>query len=482
MKYLISERQYKILTEQVVKGVNSTTLTPSQPSSFLQPTMNVASGVIDVPDISIHTLNTINGILLAFVPYAGPFLSAGVGLYDAKLYYDEGDTKSAGITAAFSMIPFIGKIPGVKELGTKGMALLGKKLAQGASMGGKIANKVATFSKSEVNVLNAIKQNEDLIRQGLENASKKLSPSVVESVESLKPTYISKFGQQKYDDLLGQYISGKVGKEGFLNDLKTASASTSKLAKMTVQSGVKFAKYELDDISELASEIAKGKEGVYKLELYIKGSGINVEVIVKSMPEETFAGQAVGRGKIYMNLDNLVGKSEQEVRQILTHEATHIKDPSLVSPKLNQSYDAIQTAKSSELKNFENLVSKAEQTGKGADDALKAGQKYKDLYQRYLYHPQEIVANNQMVLNNMTIELNNVIQKVGPRTAAKELDNVIAVATGKLPLSIESLELIGDLGFRHLSGLAKYNQKYYQDFLKKLVKQSEYLKSQLRLY
>ena len=487
MKYVITERQYKIITEQVKKPIAmpSATLTPnpsSNQSSVLQPTMNVVSGRMEVPDISMHTVLAIAGIASAFVPYAGPFLSAGIGLYDAKLYYDEGDTKSAAITAAFSMIPFIGKIPGVKELGAKGMALLGSKLAKGAAMGGKVLDKAVTFSKSEIKVLNAIKQNEALVKQGLENASTKLSPSVVKSVESLKPTFITKFGQQKYDDLLGQYISGKVGKEGFLNNLKSASGSTYKMAKMTVQSGIKFAKSELNQMSELASVIKQGGDRTLKLNLIVNGTAREVEVFAMSFPGETFAGQAVGRNKIFMNLDNLLGKSEGEIRQILNHEATHIKDPSLVSPKLNKSYDAIQTAKRSELKNFENLVSKAEQTGKGADDALKAGQKYQDLYQRYLYHPQEIVANNQMVLNNMTSELKNLIGKVGAKEAKKELDNIIAFATGKIPLAQESLELLGERGASHLIGLSKYNQKYYQNFLKKLVKQSEYLKSQLNLF
>lgn len=487
MKIILTESQFnRILSEQVKKPITvpSATLTPnpsSNQSSVLQPTMNVASGRMEVPDISMHTVLSVAGIASAFVPYVGPFLSAGIGLYDAKLYYDEGDTKSAAITAAFSMIPFIGKIPGVKELGAKGMALLGSKLAKGAAMGGKVLDKAVTFSKSEIKVLNAIKQNEALIKQGLENASTKLSPSVVKSVESLKPTFITKFGQQKYDDLLGQYISGKVGKEGFLNNLKSASGSTYKMAKMTVQSGIKFTKSELNQMSELASVIKQGGDRTLKLNLIVNGTAREVEVFAMSFPGETFAGQAVGRNKIFMNLDNLLGKSEGEIRQILNHEATHIKDPSLVSPKLNKSYDVIQTAKRSELKNFENLVSKAEQTGKGADDALKAGQKYQDLYQRYLYHPQEIVANNQMVLNNMTSEINNLIGKVGTKGAKQELDNIIAFATGKIPLGQESLELLGERGAGHLIGLSKYNQKYYQDFLKKLVKQSEYLKSQLKL-
>jgi hypothetical protein len=482
MKYVITERQYKVITEQV-NGINSPTLTPSSQSSLLKPTMNVASGVKDVQDISMHTVLEIAGIASAFVPFAGPFLSAGIGLYDAKLYYDEGDTKSAAITGAFSMIPFIGKIPGVKELGAKGMALLGSKLAKGAAMGGKVLNKAVAFSKSEIKVLNAIKQSEALIKQGLENASTKLSPSVVKSVESLKPTFIKKFGQQKYDDLLSKYIQGKITKESFLKSLNSATADTYKMAKMVVQSGLKFSKTELNGISELVPLIKKGKEGIYKLELTVNGVNKEIEVYVKSFPNQTFNGQAVfdNGNKIYMNIDNLKGKSVEKIREILSHEAAHIKDPSIISPKLNKSYDKIVNAKKSEWSNYQTAYTRASETGKGADEAIKAGEKYKDLVQRYLYHPQEVVANNQMVLNNMATEMESLISQVGPKGAKKELDNLIAYTSGKQPLSKLNLKLLGDGGFNHLTGLYKYNKKYYQDFLKKIAKQSEYLKSQLNL-
>jgi hypothetical protein len=470
MKYVITERQYKVITEQVKAN-----LTPTAPSSVLQPTTKVKSGTINPTDgkgaaVDVHTLMALLAIGTAFIPVAGPFISAGIGFADAALYYKEGDKTSAGITAAFSMIPFIGKIPGVKELGAKGMAALGSKVAKG----------VKVFTPAEVKALNGIKQNEALVKKGLESASSKIS-GVANEIKSLKPAYVKRFGQDKYENLLREFLSGRSDKLYFIQSLQDGQKSLPKLAKMTVQSGIKFAKYELEDISELASIVKKGEEGVWKLELYVQGVRKDVDVIVKNLPNETFNGQAVGRSKIYMNLKNLAGKSEQEIRQILTHEATHIKDPSLVSPKFNQSYDAIQAAKNAEYKKLEALTKYTEMTGKGLDDAIGSSKKYVDLYKRYLYHPQEIVANNQMVLNNMTTELKNVIQTVGPKGAAKELDNIISFSSGKTPLSQQSAELLGDIGSQHLIGLSKYNQKYYQNFLKKLAKQSEYLKSQLKL-
>ena len=253
------------------------------------------------------------------------------------------------------------------------------------------------------------------------------------------------------------------------------------MAKMTVQGGIKFAKSELNQLSKLVPLIKQGKEGTFKLELIVNGFNKEVDVYVKSFPGKTFAGQAIGRDKIYMNLDNLAGKSEGEIRQVLNHEATHIKDPSLVSSKLNKSYEKIKSAKQTELSKYETAYAKASETGKGADDAIKAGEKYQDLYQLYRYHPQEIVANNQMILNNMTSEMESLISKVGPNGAKKELDNLIGYVSGKNSLSKESLELLGDKGSNHLTGLYKYNKKYYNDFLKKIAKQSEYLKSQLSL-
>jgi hypothetical protein len=478
MKYIITDRQYRLISEQSDymmdrRGnalLNATGIRSDKDYKTVNNVLDKAHQAGMGGKIDPHTLMTVLAIGTAFIPVAGPFISAGIGLVDAALYYKEGDKKSAGITAAFSMIPFVGKIPGVKELGTKGMALLGSKIAKG----------VKSFSPAETIVLKGIKQNESLVKQGLESASAKLTP-VVKSVESFKPKFITKYGQQKYDELLQQFISGKVTKEGFLNNLKSASGQTYKMAKMAVQGGIKFTKSELNQMSELVPLIKQGKDRTLKLELIVNGVTKEVDVYAMSFPGETFAGQAVGRNKIFMNLDNLAGKSDGEIRQILNHEAAHIKDPSIVSPKLNKSYDQIQNAKRTGLSNYKTAYAKASETGKGADDAIKAGEKYKDLYQRYLYHPQEIVANNQMILNNMTSEMESLISKVGPNGAKKGLDNLIGYVSGKNSLSKESLELLGDRGSQHLTGLYKYNKKYYTDFLKKIAKQSEYLKSQLNL-
>lgn len=122
-----------------------------------------------VLNINPHTRNEILAIATAFIPVVGPFISAGIGLYDAKQYYDEGDKKTAGLVAMFSIIPGVGtllsKIPGVKQLGKKGMTALATKLSKGV----KITNPV------EVRIINGIGKNRQLIQQELNKSAKEMS-------------------------------------------------------------------------------------------------------------------------------------------------------------------------------------------------------------------------------------------------------------------------------------------------------------------
>jgi hypothetical protein len=106
-----------------------------------------------------HEVNMVVGIAAAIIPFVGPVLSAGIGAIDAKQYYDEGDTKTAGMIMMFALLPGIGKvvskIPGVKKYGPKLMAELGKKL----SFGAKIVN------PQDIEMVTKISQYKNLITQ-----------------------------------------------------------------------------------------------------------------------------------------------------------------------------------------------------------------------------------------------------------------------------------------------------------------------------
>lgn len=112
-----------------------------------------------------HNVLTVLQIATAFVPVVGWAVSAGIGLVDAKMYYDEKDTKTAGLVAMFSILPGVGKIiqkiPGVKQLGKKGMATLAKKLSVAKTTAVK-------FSATEMEVINELAKNNIFIKQQLE--------------------------------------------------------------------------------------------------------------------------------------------------------------------------------------------------------------------------------------------------------------------------------------------------------------------------
>ena len=103
-----------------------------------------------------HTINTIFQIGTAFIPLVGPFISAGIGLADAKMYYDEGDKKTAGLVAVFSFIPGVGGLAnklGLTKWTAKTLGEIGKKI----SIGSKLL-------PQEIKVVNIIAKNKQLIQ------------------------------------------------------------------------------------------------------------------------------------------------------------------------------------------------------------------------------------------------------------------------------------------------------------------------------
>lgn len=115
-----------------------------------------------------HTINLVLGIGTSVIPVIGPFISSGIGMMDAKQYWDEGHRAHAGVAAAFSLLPGVGavvsKIPGIKQLGAKGMsALAGKLVSKGP------------LTQLEQNVVAEIGQNSTLITQAVDDTVKQLA-------------------------------------------------------------------------------------------------------------------------------------------------------------------------------------------------------------------------------------------------------------------------------------------------------------------
>ena len=108
-----------------------------------------------------HTRNSILSIGAYFIPYVGPALSSGIQAYDVSLYLKEGKNKEAGLTLFLMCLPLIGsvvqKIPGVKQLGTKGMSLLSKKIISNGALS-PLENSVVSSIKSNTKLIDIAKQ------------------------------------------------------------------------------------------------------------------------------------------------------------------------------------------------------------------------------------------------------------------------------------------------------------------------------------
>ena len=115
-----------------------------------------------------HLVNQVMQIGAAFIPIVGPFISAGIGLADAAMYAKEGKNGEAGVAVVFSLLPGIGvvvsKIPGVKQLGQKGMQLLASKLVTKAPL-----------NAVEQGVITGINLNKELIKQETNSVVKNMA-------------------------------------------------------------------------------------------------------------------------------------------------------------------------------------------------------------------------------------------------------------------------------------------------------------------
>jgi hypothetical protein len=119
------------------------------------------------------------GALFIPIPVVNVALSALIGAAEAGMYWAEGDRQMSMTMMAFALIPGIGKlaakIPGVKQLGAKGMRMLFRKLIQ-TKQGRKIA-----FSKIEQLVIKGLSANKKTVAKEVAKRSIELSKKVAKS-------------------------------------------------------------------------------------------------------------------------------------------------------------------------------------------------------------------------------------------------------------------------------------------------------------
>ncbi len=201
MKYIITERQYRLLSEQSMTGWANYVPQEKQ------------KDVIKGWDggLSSHNMNTMLGIASVMVPVIGPILTAAIGVGDSLKYFQEGKTKTATIGLLFSLIPLSAKllrlVPELSQIGLRGSVALVEKLISNSKL-----------VPAETQILKKIATNKNVIETELKSIGALLKP-VEPIISKYKQSYISKFGEAKYTTLLSQYISKQINQDQFSKSL-----------------------------------------------------------------------------------------------------------------------------------------------------------------------------------------------------------------------------------------------------------------------
>jgi len=163
-----------------------------------------------VHSINPHTLLAVVGLASVFIPIVGPFVAAGIGMIDAGLYLKEGKKKEAAIVGLFSLLPGIltvtKLIPGITQLGSKGMSLLGSKVASGAAL-----------TSAEVKIVDSIVANQAIIKTEAEALVKNIASQGANKVANQATkktlTHIAKHGVEKGIEHTLVHSAGEHGAE-----------------------------------------------------------------------------------------------------------------------------------------------------------------------------------------------------------------------------------------------------------------------------
>jgi hypothetical protein len=482
MRYIISERQYRIINEQWWNDPKHPEWKKYAPTGYEKGELKKSETVLN--NLDPHTIATIFAIGAAFIPVVGPFISAGIGLADAALYYKEGDNKAAGLTAAFSMLPFAGKvvskIPGVKELGAKGMAALASKLSKGVELVGK-----------ELSTFKSIAQNADLIKQELTSISRKLTP-LNEQIKKLKPEYVSRYGQDSYENLLRDFLSGSRDKDYFLNKLSAGQKAAPELTNFVTKFGVKFSKEEIEDIAKISENImddnveyvmVNTKEGPRLVTVY----KVDSDWIMKHSPGyESSNGWASSKEmRVYLNQSKLEHLYKKQVEDVVVHEFAHIKDPSLIKSPVFQKLYSDEAQKGIQAWEKVHRYNQTDFKALGLTPPTDEINKLIDVgFKKYYLNPNEIIANNTMTLQSLATQTKKWSEVYPKKEILKGLDDIIRFAKGdEKGWSDVAQNLMG----YHYPNINNYIDRLskkpseYRKLWNKLAQQAEYLKSQIKI-
>lgn len=249
-----------------------------------------------------HLLMDIAAVGTFFIPVVGPFLSLGIELANAGLYYSEGDKYGAGFALAFSLIPMgelVGRIPGVKKLGRDGLASLINKARSGGKLTKAEAETVEQIGKNKKWLqLKVTKEATKLMIKGkLQKATLK---DIVFAVYKFAKKNPIKFNLTKTGLTIGGiwYTYDKLAKMYGISEKETSSVSSSTPTEEKVQIVTDF-----DRTWDYKKDGDK---------YYTKKKGTDKWILISGKPEESIKTKVFGGKTPTKKLSTQEKKLEQQ--------------------------------------------------------------------------------------------------------------------------------------------------------------------------
>lgn len=463
-KYNQIIRSIKRLNEQVL-------LNPGL--GLLQPTTKL---VAKYP----HEFNMVAGIATSFIPVVGPFIAAGIGAIDASLYYKEGDKTTATIVGVLSLLPFVGKIPGVRQAASSVWKTISSKVSSGSKL-----------SPAELGILKEIGENSKSVQDVIAKASTKIAP-LTQQIKSLKPAYVERYGQESYEKVMAHFLSGTIDKTKFISTISSGGKAAPHLTNFVTKFGLKFTKNEIDQIQKVINNVNSNTIDIVKLEtkngpIIVKVKKLEPEFIAKKVPDMTNSAGWANNDTNTIYINKAINKiyDKKSIENLFMHEFGHIKDPSIIkSPALEKLWDKMGVSGVEALKKAADLE-KVNWAALGKTKPVDDIAKLKDIGTRnYKLHPYEITADNTMVLQNLSTATARVSEFLPQVEIIKALDEIINYAKGaQKSLSSNARYILGTdypkiaTHFETLS----LKPSELKNLWSKIAQQSEYLKTQVKI-
>jgi len=481
VKILINEHQLRrIISEQ-----RPDNLMPFQPDNPRY--TGKAGGATEIsPDDLMRGLQNakkdleLTGPIVMFVDSlmipGGAFAQELLGLFMGATEYAKGNKKTAAFIAILSLIPFVSQIkkltPTLSKLGKEGIATLSSKLSG--------ANKIPLTS-IERTAVNELSYN----IQPIENSLTKIQDAVNKTT-NYKGRYIRVYGKEKFQSLFSKLVKGEITKQQYIDELVGGLENTFNKVNFTTIAGVKFNEAEMEAITNLSKQILNSDKNSYEIKLIINGVEKEISIKVASYVQngEPVLWDAVAdriSGKILVNYQKVKSMTLEYLTNTLSHECAHLKDLSFTSKKMTDQYTKIVNVVQNSSAEVQNAL---KQFGASSPEYTKAYAKYAKYFTKYQYHYREMLANNSKVLQSLSRNARDLIGQFGVPETQKMIRLMKDGLKRGVPQNIDYYlgKLIGKDNAAYIRQIRVYDKNLYQDLLKKLSKQIDYMESQLKLY